>query len=142
MYRKKAALELRKALQLFLGTLDADTQTEAILSVPSVFPKWKADKDYKTKQVIRYGENSVGDAQLYLVLQDHTSSKEWPPDVAVPLYKKIGITEDGIPEWVQPLGDSDTYMKGEVTSHKGQTWVSTVDYNVWEPGVYGWEVKA
>lgn len=22
----------------------------------------------------------------------------------------------------------------------GSTWVSTVDNNVWEPGVYGWEV--
>ena len=142
MNRTQAALELRRALQLFLGTLDADTQTEAILSVPSVFPKWEAGMKLKPKTVLGYGENSVGDVQLYQVLQDHTSSAEWAPDIAPSLYKKIGITEDGIPEWVQPLGASDSYAKGDETSHKGQTWVSTVDNNVWEPGVYGWEVKA
>lgn len=26
-------------------------------------------------------------------------------------------------------------------THNGKTWISTVDNNVWEPGVYGWEVK-
>lgn len=142
MIRTQAALELRKALQLFLGTLDAETQTEAILSVPSVFPKWEAGKDYTAKTIIGHGENSVGDAQLYEVLQDHKSSKEWLPDTAPSLYKKIGITEEGIPEWVQPLGADDSYMTGDITYHKGQTWVSTCDHNVWEPGVYGWEVKA
>lgn len=142
MNRTQAALELRKALQLYLGTLDAETQTDAILSVPSVFPKWEEGKNYKSKTVLGHGENSVGDVQLYMVLQDHTSSTEWKPDTASSLYKKIGITEDGTPEWVQPLGASDSYMKGDETAHKGQTWVSTCDNNVWEPGVYGWEVKA
>lgn len=142
MNRSQAALELRKALQLFLGTLDAETQTEAILSVPSVFPKWEAGKTYKVKDVIGYGENPVGDVQLYQVLQEHTSSAEWAPDTTVSLYKKIGVTEDGTPEWVQPLGASDSYAKGDTVTHNGQTWVSTCDANVWEPGVYGWEVKA
>lgn len=142
MNRTQAALELRRALQLFLGTLDADTQTEAILSVPSVFPKWEAGKNYTAKTVLGYGENSVGDVQLYQVLQAHTSSAEWTPDAAVSLFKKVGVTADGTPEWVQPLGREDSYMSGDITSHKGQTWVSTVDYNTWEPGVYGWEVKA
>jgi hypothetical protein len=26
-----------------------------------------------------------------------------------------------------------------VVTHNGSTWVSIVDNNVWEPGVYGWE---
>lgn len=146
MNKSQAALELRKALQLFLGTLDAETQTEAILSVPSVFPKWEAGKNFKTKAVIGYGENSVGDVQLYQVLQDHTSSTEWTPDTAVSLYKKIGITDDGTPEWVQPLGDSDAYHLGDVVAHGGQMWVCALTdgngNNIWEPGVYGWEVKA
>lgn len=142
MNRTQAALELRKALQLFLGTLDAETQTEAILSVPSVFPKWEAGMKLKAKTILGHGENSVGDVQLYEVLQDHTSSTEWSPDTAPSLYKKIGITADGTPEWVQPLGADDSYMTGDVTAHKGQTWESTCDHNVWEPGVYGWEVKA
>jgi len=24
--------------------------------------------------------------------------------------------------------------------HNGSIWVSLTDYNVWEPGVYGWEI--
>ncbi len=94
------ALEIRKALQLFLSTLDSDTDIEKILSVPSVFPKYEVNKSYKTKDIFAYGKNEVGDAQLYQVLQDHTSSEEWTPDTAVSLYKKIGVTESGYPKWV------------------------------------------
>ena len=114
MNKKQYALELRKALQMFLATLDIDTESEKILSVPSAFPKYKVGQLYKAKDIFRHGENAVGDAQLYLVLQDHTSSEEWTPDTATSLYKKIGVTEDGSPEWVQPLGSSDAYMKGDV----------------------------
>lgn len=133
------ALELRKALQFFLATMDADTQMENIMEVATVFPKYVVGKAYKTKEVFSYGENAVGDPQLYQVLQDHTSAEEWTPDTAVSLYKPIGVTEDGIAVWVQPLGASDAYNTGDKVSHKDTIWVSTCDGNVWEPGVYGWE---
>ena len=142
MNKKQYALELRRALQMFLATLDIDTESEKILSVPSAFPTYKVGKTYKTKEVFRYGENAVGDAQLYQVLQEHTSAEEWTPDTATSLYKKIGVTDEGIPEWVQPLGSSDSYMKDDETSHNGEIWVSDIDNNVWEPGVYGWTKKA
>ena len=32
-------------------------------------------------------------------------------------------------------------MKGDRVTHGGRTWVSTIDNNVWEPGVYGWEAE-
>lgn len=134
----QAALELRKALQLFLATLNVDTQVEMMLEVASVFPKYQTGKAYKAKEVFSYGVNNVGDPQLYQVLQDHTSIEQWTPDIAVSLYKKIGVTEDGYAEWVQPLGASDAYSKGDVVSHKGKIYVSEVDSNVWEPGVFGW----
>lgn len=134
----QAALELRKALQFFLETLDADTQSEKILEVPSVFPKYEAGKTYKTKEIFGWGYNGVGDTQLYQVLQDHTSSLEWPPDTSVSLYKKIGVTDEGMAVWVQPLGESDAYMVGDKVSHKDSVWESETDNNVWEPGVYGW----
>ena len=140
--KKQKALELRKALQLFLETMDADTQKEAMLEVATVFPKFAIGKAYKTKQVFSYGENSVGDPQLYQVLQDHTSSEEWTPDAAPSLYKAIGMTEDGHPEWVQPLGASDAYNTGDIVSHNGTLYKSTIDGNVWAPDAYpqGWEV--
>ena len=137
----QSALELRKALQIFLSKLDPDTDSENMMAVPSVFPKYEVGKAYKVKDVFAYGENAVGDAQLYQVLQDHTSSAEWTPDTSASLYKKIGVTEEGYPEWVQPLGASDAYNTGDVISHKGVLYESTADGNVWEPGVYGWVVK-
>ena len=141
MNKKQAALEFRKAVQFFLSSLDADTDTEKILEVASVFPTYQAGKAYKTKEVFSYGENSVGDAQLYQVLQDHTSSEEWTPDTATSLYKKIGVTEDGYPEWVQPLGASDAYNTGDIVSYNGTLYRSTRDGNVWSPDTYpdGWE---
>ena len=42
------------------------------------------------------------------------------------------------PEWSQPLGAHDAYKTGDKVSHSGKHWTSTVDGNVWEPGVYGW----
>lgn len=142
MNKKQKILEFRKAVQLFLGTLDADTDSEKILAVASVFPKYEVGKAYKTKEVFAYGENSVRDTQLYQVLQDHTSAEQWTPDTATSLYKKIGITKDGYPEWVQPLGASDAYNTGDIVSYNGKLYKSIIDGNVWSPDAYptGWEV--
>jgi len=140
----QAALELRKALQFFLETLDADTQADKILEIPSVYPKYVVGKAYKEKDIFQYGENTVGDPQLYQVLQAHTSAAEWTPDTAASLYKKIGVTEEGYPEWVQPLGDSDAYNTEDIVSFNGTLYRSLIDGNVWSPAEYpsGWEEYA
>lgn len=137
----QAALELRKALQIFLATMDADTQTADMMEVASVFPKYQVGKTYKAKEVFAYGENAVGDAQLYQVLQDHTSAAEWTPDTAVSLYKAIGVSESGYPEWVQPLGASDAYNTGDIVSYNDKLYESVIDGNTWSPEAYpaGWK---
>lgn len=142
MNKIQQALELRKALQLFLSTLDADTQAEEMMEVASVFPKFVVGKSYKVKEVFSYGENEIGDPQLYQVLQAHTSSAEWTPDITTSLYKKIGISENGYPEWVQPLGASDAYNTGDKVSYNGSIYRSTMDGNVYSPETYpaGWEL--
>lgn len=43
------------------------------------------------------------------------------------------------PEWIQPVGAQDAYAQGAQVSHNNSHWISMVDNNVWEPGVYGWE---
>lgn len=138
----QAALELRRALQYFIETFDADNDADLtkILTVPTMFPKYKVGKAYTTKEIFSYGENSAGDPQLYQVLQDHTAMDIWTPDTATSLYKKVGVNEDGYAEWVQPLGASDAYNTGDIVIHNGIIYKSTADGNVWEPGVYGWEV--
>ena len=138
----QAALELRKALQYFLETLDPDTQADKILEIPSVYPAYAVGKAYKVKDIFSYGENSVADPQLYQVLQDHVSAAEWTPPTTPSLYKAIGVTANGYPEWVQPLGASDAYNVGDIVSYNGVLYRSTINGNVWAPDAYpqGWEV--
>ena len=65
------------------------------------------------------------------------------------IYCGIGFGhDDTFPErfaqpWVMPAPDPETgewssYSKGEVRFHDGHLWKSTVDGNVWEPGVSAW----
>ena len=86
--------------------------------------------------------NEVGDPQLYVCLQAHTSQEDWTPDSATGLFKAVGITEEGYPEWSQPVGTSDAYMTGDIVSYEGVLYISTIDNNVWSPVAYpaGWEV--
>ena len=86
--------------------------------------------------------NADGETQLYTVLQGHTSQAGWEPDKAPAMFKPVGFTDSGLPIWTQPLGAGDAYNAGDKVSHNEKTWVSTVDSNVWEPGVYGWEEEA
>lgn len=141
MNMTQTALEMRTALQYFVASLDAETQLDLILEIPSVYPAYAVGKAYKTKDVFSYGVNAVGNPQLYQVLQDHISAAEWTPDTAVSLYKAIGVTETGYPVWVQPLGATDAYNTGDIVSYNGALYISTIDGNVWAPDAYpaGWK---
>lgn len=77
---------------------------------------------------------------LYRCVQAHTSQEDWAPDVAFSLWVKVGDPADEYPNWSQPIGSHDTYMFGDKVSYNGQHWISVTDNNVWQPGVYGWEV--
>ena len=114
---------------------------EQAMEISTVYPAYEVGKAYKADEFITYGINDVGDPQLYQVLQDHSSAEQWPPDTATSLYKKIGVTSGGYPEWVQPLGATDAYNKGDIVSYKGKLYRSTIDSNVWAPDAYpaGWE---
>lgn len=135
MDRVAYAEQFRKAVQYFTATLPE----EKALVVSSVFDVWAVNVKYITGEWVSYGVNSVGDPQLYQVLQDHTSTAEWTPDTATSLYKAVGVDPSGVPTWVQPLGATDAYNLDDIVMHNGKKWKSIVDANVWEPGVYGWE---
>ncbi|MBO5143632.1 MAG: hypothetical protein J6C46_11705 [Clostridia bacterium] len=139
---KQLALEFRKALEFFIYTLDAEADIDKILEIPSMYPKYKVGVNYKAKEIFSHGVNAVGDPQLYLVLVDHTSQEDWTPENSSSLYKAIGISESGIPIWVQPLGASDAYNTGDIVMYNGICYRSLIDGNVWAPDVYpaGWEV--
>ena len=111
---------------------DSATDEQA-LSVPVLYPAWRSGVEYVTGQRVLHG------GVLYTVLQDHTSRDDWTPDAAPSLFARVLIPDaTAIPEWEQP-DSTNPYMSGDKVSHNGSTWVSTIDNNVWEPGVYGWE---
>ncbi len=106
---------------------------EMSLQVPNLYPIWKEDVAYTVGERVLY--NDI----LYKVLQAHTSQADWTPDVAASLFAKVLIPDENvIPEWEQP-DSTNPYMTGDKVTHNGKTWVSTVDSNVWEPSVFGWD---
>lgn len=120
----------------FIGSLLAirhGADDELALTAPAVYPAWAAGKLYAVGDRVLY--NGV----LYTVLQEHTSQEGWEPTAAASLFAKVLIPDPGvIPEWEQP-DSTNPYMKGDKVKRNGSTWISTVDNNVWEPGVYGWD---
>ena len=122
------AKHLRKTVEHLVTTLtDADAYYNAEL-----FEAWQTDHDYTTGDRIRYGET------LYKCLLSHTSQATWTPDVSPSLWVRINDPSQEFPEWVQPVGSTDAYAAGAKVSHNGKHWISDLDSNVWEPGVYGW----
>lgn len=135
MNKLQMAEQFRKAVQLYAQTLEPDSA----LIIATVFDAWKPDTAYKLNEYITYGENEVGDPQLYQVLQAHTSQEDWTPDVSDSLYKAVGI-DGGYPVWVQPVGAADAYRIGDIVSYNGVLYICVSDYNIYPPDVYGWEV--
>lgn len=139
----KYAEQIRFAVQEFAATLPE----EKAMEIATVYPEWDGNGHaYAINDYCVYGENQVGDPQLYRCLQAHTSQSDWTPDVSVSLFKAIGIADDDIPIWSQPVGTEDAYMKGDNVHYpdaEGDIYESLIDGNVWSPEAYpqGWEKK-
>ncbi len=127
------SLEKVRKFRQFIEQMAKSVDDETALEHPEAFPKWEVDYDYVTNDRIRYDE------LLYKVLQNHTSQSTWTPDVTPSLYVRIDNPHEEWPEWRQPTGSTEAYSLGAKVSHNDKHWVSNVDANVWEPGVYGWD---
>ena len=79
--------------------------------------------------------------KLYKIVQTHTTQIGWEPDKTPALFAEVAKPGE-IPVWKQPTGAQDAYMIGDKVHYPGENgtvYVSIVDNNVWQPGVYGWE---
>lgn len=130
MDRMQMAEQMRRALQMFAGSLS----DEEALEVATVYDPWEVGKAYKLDDLLLYGENAVGDPQLYRVISAHTSQADWTPDTAVSLYKAIGLDDSGYPVWSQPTGAHDAYNTGDVVNYNGELYESLIDGNTTVPG--------
>lgn len=137
MDRLAAAEQLRRALQMFIATLSE----ERALEIASVYPAWEPMKSYVIGDIVSYGVNSLGDPQLYKIVQAHTSQSDWAPSTTPSLYDAFGLDASGYPIWAQPSGAHDAYSKGDVVNYNGTIYESVIDGNVWSPDVYpaGWK---
>lgn len=129
MITREKALQLRTMIEKASVSLeDADA-----LGAVELFPMWGVGNSYAAGDRARYG------GVLYRCLQGHEAQEAWTPADTPSLWARVLIPDPGeIPEWEQP-DSTNPYMKGDKVRHNDKVWVSAVDNNVWEPGVYGWD---
>ena len=128
------ARELRALIEKAVQSLEDKDALECVC----LYEKWSGNGVQYTA-----GQRVQDDGILYTVLQAHTSQTDWKPAAAPSLFAKVLIPDPTVvPEWEQPES-TNPYAKGDKVTHNCKTWVSDIDGNVWEPGVYGWtEVAA
>lgn len=135
---KKETSEMKTSLSIAFvkmvenGEIDEVTASENA----NMFINWSEASSYNINDYRTYK------GKLYKCLQAHTGQIDWTPDVSTSLWKEVGITESGIPEWSQPISGADAYMIGDEVIYNGIHYKSIIDNNVWSPETYsqGWEV--
>lgn len=136
LYEKERSDLEREAAVTLARRQAADLPDAAAAEVGALFPQWTPGAAYGK------GER-VSDAagNLYRVVQTHVSQADWPMEATPALYTRLGVDTDdpeAVPEWRRPTGAQDACRKGERVWYHGGVYESTVDGNVWAPGVEGW----
>lgn len=128
--------EIVEAVKRMLAPSVEELTDKEALEVAALFATWAS----KIGQSVTAGEKPDRlwyDGKLYKVIQAHTVQQEWTPDITPALYTEVSVEE--FPAWRQPLGSEDAYRLGDKVSHNDHHWRSNIDYNTYEPGVYGWD---
>ena len=129
MITRAKAIQLRKLIEKASASL---TDTDA-LDGAELFPHWSGDgAEYAVGDRVSY------EGTLYKCLTAHTSQAAWTPTASPSLWVRVDDPQEEWPEWIQPVGSTDAYPRGAKVSHAGRHWISDIDGNVWEPGIYGW----
>lgn len=124
-----AAKVVRQAMDAAGGMM---TDEQAVKTA-AIFVPWNRAGEYAVGNRVRYG------AGLYKCLLAHTAQDGWAPDVAASLWVRIDDPAIEWPAWRRPTGATDAYPLGAKVAYNDRRWISAVDANVWEPGVYGWD---
>ena len=103
----------------------------------------KNSSSYNSNQVFNAGELILNNGIIYKTLLTHWVYQETSDNFNT-FYQKVITVADLlagiIPDWIQPTGAHDAYMKGAKVTYNGKVYVSNCDNNVWAPGVYGWDL--
>lgn len=127
-------VEQAQAIRAGMQALARTAPDAVLLAQPmAMYDEWSAESvEYVLDDIRQYN------GLLYRCVQAHTSQATWTPEDAASLWTRIADPAQEWPEWIQPTGAHNAYAKGAKVSHNGKRWVSDVDANTWEPGVYGW----
>ena len=137
-----------KQNKILARILASELTDDELLSIMDAYPKWQAGKEiteddagnllYEGKPYKALYLRHEG--KLYKVNSAHTTQADWIPGEAHSLYTEVH-PPGTVPVWYQPES-TNPFMEGDLVQwpEGGDIWVSDVDDNVWEPGVYGWSI--
>ena len=129
-------LSFVKKLRALIEEAAESLDDKDALEGAELFAKWDGAATYTAGYRVRYG------GLLYRCLVGHTAQAGWNPVDAPSLWARVLIEDPNtVPEWIQP-GSTNGYMMGDRVRHCEKIWVSMLDHNTWEPGIYGWEETA
>lgn len=129
-WTREQLYEMKKNIHLAVKSLSDEDAIKTI----ELFPIWEADKDYVKDDRVRWN------GLLYkLFPETHHSQSDWTPDIVPAIWVRVDNPTEEYPEWRQPLGTHDAYNEGDKVSHNDKHWISSINSNVWEPGIYGWK---
>lgn len=134
------AFLIREAMDI-AGAMLSD---EKALECVRLYRPWEVGRVLSVGEFVTFGENSVGDPQLYKVNIEHTAQVDWVPDTSPSLFTAIGLDDEGYPVWSKPTGAHDAYNTGDIVNYNDTLYKSLIDGNVYAPDEYPsvWEVCA
>ena len=149
---QESAIDPEKGCDVFIDTRFIAVDYDPDLSVNKAYELLKAMPDYEGATDVwdawAIGESYyIGDirsyaGKLYKCIQSHIAQEGYEPPL-VPALWEIYKESGGIPVWSQPES-TNPYMKGDKVHYPellSPVYVSTIDYNVYKPDVYGWELS-
>ena len=123
--------EMWEAFKAAFAKIREGASDELALDCKELYPAWNGEKIYEVGDRVRDGED------FYKRIQPQVAPEIYAPHEAPALWVKVSVDE--YLEWIKPKGAHDAYMTGDKVSHIGKHWTSTLDYNTYEPSVYGWD---
>lgn len=116
-----------------MDTFHAISDPAEALENQAIFPLWSSES-VAVKAGEKYQAFDGLELKLFEVIQPHTTQEGWHPVDTPALWKRVALPDQILP-WVQPTGAHDAYNIGDKVSYQGQNYESTVNANVYAPGV-------
>lgn len=116
-----------------MDTFHAISDPTEALENQAIFPLWSGES-VAVKAGEKYQAFDGLELKLFEVIQPHTTQEGWHPVDTPALWLRVALPDQILP-WVQPTGAHDAYNIADRVSYQGQNWESTVNANVYPPGV-------